>query len=326
MKFLIGLAFVLVASFLADFPVPGLAAQQAGHVSLVSPCGGFEIAGRCNVIVSIIGPITQADADAFRSLLESEAHRSGMPIKPLVEISSMGGDVQAAMQIGRDIRRTEGAVLSGEHPCYSACVLVAAGGVQRLVSDVGIHRPYFADSSTSNLAEADARYKRLMAEVRAYIGEMNMSEEIFHIMETIAPEELKRLDSADVRRLGFMGSDPAFDEVQIAEKARAYHLSSATYRQRLAQIESVCGKPGEASSVEEMSRRERCAGQTMDAVMWGVDPATLAQIDAKITERCSKFSPPSSPWAECSGDVGFAVKQGYLQSLPPDFAGVLRHR
>ena len=54
-----------------------------------------------------------------------EVHRS-------VYIDSLGGDVRAAMEIGRIVRRREmGVNVIPETSCASACVLVFAAGVDR---------------------------------------------------------------------------------------------------------------------------------------------------------------------------------------------------
>src|SRR5262249_4738049 len=139
---------------------------------------------------------------------DKEAQQTGKHISPIVTIASPGGDVEAAMRIGRDLRRTEGDVIS-MGPCYSACVLIAAGAVERTAFAIGIHRPYFADATTANFAEADARYKKLMSDVREYLHEMNMPDEVFQIMQEVAPNELRTLSLKDMRRLGFVeGVDP----------------------------------------------------------------------------------------------------------------------
>ncbi len=291
-------------------------------MTLEAPCDGHEIRGHCPIRLTIIGPITQADADAFSSILLSEASRTGKLIEPQVSISSMGGDVRAAMQIGRELRRTEGWIGSYHlEPCYSACVLVAAGAVSRLIFDVGIHRPYFVDSTTSTMSEADARYKKLMAEVRAYLAEMNISEEVFHIMGTVGPDEIKRLSTDEAKRLGFFATeDPAYEELEIAKKARAYHLTSAEYRSRQGKIDDICGKPSKSPSPEELFKRQKCGGQISASIMWDADSATIERINSKIAEQCSKYGFDTSVGSQCVGDVGFTVKNGH----PPESADLTK--
>jgi hypothetical protein len=118
-----------------------------------------------------------------------------------------------------------------EH-CYSACALVVAGAVERGVTQIGLHRPYFSDSSTPSLEAADQRYKEMMSEVRAYLHEMNMPDEVFQIMQSIGPNELKKISNEEARRLTLIGTDPAFEEAEFAASARRYGITSAEYRER----------------------------------------------------------------------------------------------
>jgi hypothetical protein len=90
----------------------------------------------------------------------------------VVDISSVGGDIYAAMRIDRELRRNLGSVESGfPSVCYSACVFIVTGAVGGS-ADVGIHRPYFLQASAATLAETDSRYKKLMADVHACLREM----------------------------------------------------------------------------------------------------------------------------------------------------------
>lgn len=153
------------------------------------------------------------DSDALGAILDKEAKRSGKRISPMVTISSEGGDVDAAIRIGRDLRRSEAFLSSiGPHAiCYSACVFIAAGAVERFVQDVGIHRPYFSDLNAETLVEADQRYKHVMIIVNDYLKEMNINDEVFQIMESVSPGEIRRLTPEEAERLGFLGTDPAYE-------------------------------------------------------------------------------------------------------------------
>jgi hypothetical protein len=101
-QFLAILALCVAAASASSF-----AGQRVGpHVVLERPCR--EFLDQCSASITINGPITKADANAIRLILDGEARRTGKQIRPSVHISSEGGDVEAAMQIGRDLRRTEG--------------------------------------------------------------------------------------------------------------------------------------------------------------------------------------------------------------------------
>jgi ATP-dependent protease ClpP protease subunit len=290
---------------------------------------------QCSASITINGPITKADANAIRLILDGEARRTGKQIRPSVHISSEGGDVEAAMQIGRDLRRTEGTLTTDFPPqgtCYSACVLVAAGAVSRIAHGIGIHRPYFADATTGNLTEADLRYKKLMAGVRAYLQEMNMSDEVFQIMQSVGPDEIRQLSVQDARRLGFAGDDPAYEEARIAAKARRYGLTSAEYRQRQAKIDAICKNEYDQITTDFFERVQKCYDRTTDPIMWGVDRNTAEHIVKSVQESCplppetsgkprtlkvldvSSFSPS---WDECVKRVGQTIKTGQFPALPP---------
>lgn len=331
--------------------LPTLAGQSVGpHVVLDRPCYAFF--DTCSTDITIDGPISKADANAFRIILIGEAQRTGKQIRTFLNISSQGGDVEAAMQIGRDLRSTEG-MLFYTGPCYSACVLIAAGAVMRVdlrpidnyeQRFIGIHRPYFADSTAGSLAEADARYKKLMMDVRDYLREMNMPDELFQIMQSVGPAEMKELSYKDAERLGFLSDDPAFAESEIAAKARRYGLTSAEYRERQAKIDAVCKKAREdelqrhkaaklvgKTSALDIDIGRRCIAEITDPVMWGLDRNGADSIIKTVWERCplpetssgkrqvprdlNSGSAGSPAWDECVKSVGQIFKAGQLPAL-----------
>jgi len=306
-------ATVIVAVLLS---APVAAETMPSHIHSTGAC--IPLRGRCQLTVMVRGAITATMADNFDRLLDGEALRSSMPVRPVVIVTSQGGDVAAAMKMGRSLRRNEGAFFT-QNPafCYSACALVAAGAVTRTAFGVGLHRPYFATSDVQTTSDADARYKSIMATVRAYLREMNMSDEVFRIMQEVGPGEIHRLTSVDARRLGFVGDDPAFEEAEIARNARRYGLSSAEYRTRQQSIIHQCGEPLDADSLEEMQARQQCVGKISARIMWGVDAAKVKLISDQIRMRCGHLPAEAERWEACYRDVGNATRDGV--ALPPDF-------
>ena len=282
---------------------------QAGtsHVQMTSPCTN-EVKGRCPVSVTFKGPITSLDADTIQFVLTSESKRTGKPISLYMIIDSAGGDVRAAMAIGRLMRATESVLIGVAPPagrCDSACALVAAGAVGRSVW-VGLHRPYFVDSSTANVGSADQRYKRMMLDVRNYLSEMNMPDEVFQLMQSTSPSEIRRLTSDELNRLGFMGDDPAYEESQIAKKAREYGLTSAEYRERIALVERLCPK---ATSLDQYSETQRCIADNEEAIYWGVSRELAKSISRAVYQTCGSANRVGFV-DDCMRDVGTAVRQG----------------
>jgi hypothetical protein len=139
------------------------------------------------------GPITRDDVARFRAALLDARRTLERPEEFVtVQLVSPGGDVYAAMEIGRLVRandvhtkvQTTDIATHTQNLCVSACVFIFAAGVSRDVnglwstllkhSAVGIHRPYYSGSESTSAHNADLRHKKMDADVRAYLKEMNL--------------------------------------------------------------------------------------------------------------------------------------------------------
>jgi hypothetical protein len=137
----------------------------------------------CILVIKIAGKITAASFDQVKLLVE-QTHRTADSqhwyfTPPMIEIDSPGGTVDAAINIGRLLRKEQAAIsVAPEAICFSSCVLVIAGAVTRIMGGrIGIHRPYFevpADQVTP--ATVTAKYQKMLEHIRAYFREMNVSE------------------------------------------------------------------------------------------------------------------------------------------------------
>lgn len=96
----------------------------------------------CGFSMSIDGEIDSSTVGKVRKLFE--VRRANKRVDEGFAINSPGGDIAAAMAIGRMFRE-ERAWLHVNGVCISACVLILAGAVDRSTNfgRVGIHRPYF---------------------------------------------------------------------------------------------------------------------------------------------------------------------------------------
>jgi ATP-dependent protease ClpP protease subunit len=86
-----------------------------------------------DIEIDITGEITQRDVAFFRSLSKEFEFK-----QPTVRLNSPGGDVAAAMEIGRIIRSVDGSTrIESEDGrledgrCYSSCALIFIAGVWR---------------------------------------------------------------------------------------------------------------------------------------------------------------------------------------------------
>lgn len=305
MRALVTLA-CLVLSVMASRPALAQATIAPGNVTLQEACETVGRAG-CVMRVSIVGPIMIETAHTFAAMLDFEQKRAGASVKPIVSIQSTGGDVIAAMSIGREIRKRAGETFSNG-PCHSACVFVAMGGVERNIAGIGLHRPYFARSETDVLAEADARYKRLIRLVADYVFEMNISDEVLRMITSIPPDEMRLLGQLDARRIGLNGVDPAYDEMRIGQAAAQYGLSSAEWRQRLTLLDRQCGREADMRSREALRGREECQNRLRERVLWGFDEATFERLNHSTANRCRAMAPDSPERRACVRQIADAIR------------------
>jgi len=185
-------------------------AHSAVYVSELDPNGRFAH-------LAIANEITAADATKFEKLVESLAAKIDVVD---VELNSAGGDVAAAMRIGRIIRSRGLWTIAPDDAgtkCASACVLILAAGVVRIGGEdsrVVIHRPYFQPALFASLArdQAQQRYAQMTNLVRSYLSEMGMPEDLFKEMLKVPSDEGRVLSYAELQDLTLVGWDPAYQE------------------------------------------------------------------------------------------------------------------
>lgn len=223
-----------------------------------------------SLMLSMRGDIEPSDEAVIRDYVaraKSGAHVS-------LYIASDGGDVRAAMGIGRKLRSVNAHVRSDK--CYSACVLVFIGGVDRSISTskdkvwgLGLHRLYFGSLDPSlSMAEISSKRRALAEEVRTYISSMNVSAQLFDLMEATPPEKMKVLSAEEVTALGLNQPDPVWDESVVAKEAHYYSISSKTFRQRRAALESLCPYPNPSRTRTVV--QEQAHIDCEEAARWGL--------------------------------------------------------
>jgi hypothetical protein len=198
--------------------------------------------------------------------LKKTAERAKKPVHPFsVELNSAGGSVAAALAIGRTLRREGlGATITFRFPprdpgvCASACVLIFAGAVHRdfrqsysLAGDpagskVGIHRPYLEvpqqEMSQERLQDA---YVQMLQSVRAYLREMNVSEQLAEAMFHIEPEKIRFLSKKEAEGYGLTESDTVYKELKDVQEARKLGLDRQEYMRRRSIAIPYCSSHGE---------------------------------------------------------------------------------
>lgn len=99
--------------------------------------------------ILIAGEITPGDVDMLRTTIIQRMNqfKSQLIGQPVVLLDSPGGNVSAALEMGRLLRRISAhTVVDGGASCSSSCIFLLAGGVERNVflnGRIGLHRPRF---------------------------------------------------------------------------------------------------------------------------------------------------------------------------------------
>lgn len=158
--------------------------------------------------MSVFGYISMSDVEAVRRFLE----HGGKDISPVeVYLNSPGGDVEAAIQIGRQLRAAGAAAyVFSEAQCASSCVFLLAGATQRVIDGaVAIHRPTASDVTRRTPAQAQVEYQLLLREIEAFFRAMNVSEQLLDAMIAIPPEDAKYLTARELTEFGLADSDAA---------------------------------------------------------------------------------------------------------------------
>lgn len=208
-----------------------------------------------SVVISISGQISK---NLLATIERSVAQVSGDPIPAglIVLLDSPGGDGEAAMKIGRLLRRLKAHVfVTGQ--CASACIFVLAGGVVRGAPglSVGIHRgritlsdanaKVLGDVDVSQSPEARSILNRYEHAAEVYFSEMGMSPALFEAMQAHQQKGVYRLSAKEIFLFGLAGIEPVYlaQRAPVFEKLkRPERMDSAEFLRRTMKVASHCAK------------------------------------------------------------------------------------
>jgi hypothetical protein len=221
-----------------------------------------------SLFVDISGTVTNPDSKTFESVIQDLGSR-----RLYVRLDSVGGDVFAAMHMGRLIRKHDGVtIISVPSKCYSGCALLFIAGVMRHnLGELGLHRPY----QVAVLKDRQANEKqppRMLTLIKQYVAEMGIAEEFYD--EMINTEASK---TAIYRMDGYTilvpEIDPGFLEVQFSYGARRYGMTAAQMRQREQDAETC------------FTRALKEIPDCQEAIKWGLSEELYRERIAK-TKAC----------------------------------------
>ncbi len=223
--------------FLVTATLMGSAAIHAFGAQITATFNGH--------FISFVGEITQSDVGALEKLLP-KAERYDYILPRTLDVDSPGGDWDAAMRIGRLLRRSLAEVsVADDAKCLSACVLLLAGAPTRTLLRrplIGIHRPYSGSTVPISIEDAQKNYRILEDSTRAYLREMNMSDALFEAMVRIPPEKMRILTNQEISEFRLDQTDPALQEVADTDEAMRWNLTKREYLARKERVSRTCDR------------------------------------------------------------------------------------
>ena len=179
------------------FP-PAAALAIAAVLASAAPCGAAEIrpvpSPSGGAVVALDGIIEAGDDAKLSAALATT------PRPRSVRLSSLGGNVQAALALGEAVRR-EG--LETDVPargvCASACGLVWLAGAPRAMGEdahVGLHAAYLRRNGVS--VETGAAN----ALIGAYLGRLGFDDHAIVYLTSAAPDDMTWILPTDRQRYG----------------------------------------------------------------------------------------------------------------------------
>jgi ATP-dependent protease ClpP protease subunit len=202
------IASLLCAGWLGHMGAPPISADTALHASSARTPRGWKLTcndepAPCVLTVRLRGVIDGSRLQLVKEALQRRDGRQralGRPIGLKIDVDSPGGQVFAALEIGRLLRRESASLRVGRGAvCISACVFVLMGATEREVAAdgrIGIHRPSLGDP------RRDALVPDMAEQLAHYAEEMGVSRQIVDQMLAIPASRVRFVTTAELARYG----------------------------------------------------------------------------------------------------------------------------
>ena len=238
----------------AQWSAPRNYANPADTVYPRTLANGTQVPSE-EVQVFLQGDITQQDVYSAK-VMESLIKRGRQKlVDNSVSLAGSGGDVDAAMELGRVLRKlgVSTLVARGEQ-CLSSCVFAFMGGDRRTAAGrIGIHRPYF--SSARKVPDRRTYYRQLQKRLQQYIEDLDFPPSLYEAVMAVPPESISILTSADLKRFYLQGMSPSTEDEADAAAARDLGISVLEYLQQKAQAEPCAGVFGGGGACDREAQR-----------------------------------------------------------------------
>jgi hypothetical protein len=198
--------------------------------------GGGAAVPAEEVRVFVSGHITREDVDSagvMAGLLKSGRQKIA---DNSVWLASPGGDIDAALELGRLLRKLGVFTFIGRNDqCLSACVFAFMGGERRSVAGrLGIHRPFLP--VVLDTPDRQARFRHLQRTLKNYIEELDFPASLYEAVMAVPPESMHILAPADLKRFYLEGISPSSEDIADAAAAKRLDIPMHEYLQIKAKL------------------------------------------------------------------------------------------
>ncbi len=189
-------------------------------------------------------------AGDFTNLIErvgNMAARMDIPQR-ILDIDSSGGQVEDAIRAGDIMAEGGWTIWVRENAvCHSACVLLLAGGDDRVISGaVGIHRIIRIQSEASSRAELSAELHEVHEAMKDYLQRNGAGVAVADFMMTVPNRSLRLLTQDELSEFGLTGRNAAQEDLDRIRLVRRCGLDFArrldgfyrTYEQKCATLDT----------------------------------------------------------------------------------------
>lgn len=219
------------------------------------------------VRVFLSGEIARADMDSAEVMARLIQGGKQKIAGNTVWLSSNGGDIDTAMDIGRLLRRFGiFTAIARNDQCFSACVFAFMGGERRGVAGrLGIHRPYFSDTQDS--PDRHLKFRHLQRVVKGYVEEMDFPSSLYEAIMLVPPETMQIVAAADLKRFYLDGISPTSEDAADAALARRHNLPMAEYLQLKAKAPACAFPVAEPGRCDGKAAEETASGGATEKVL-----------------------------------------------------------
>ena len=194
-QFICGFLFVFSYTMLAS------CSTAAAYVILPEECR--EDLGTCikrDKLTSILifSEISYRDLEQFKRIDELWPPDRAFP---RVYVETNGGGLEAAMGIGRILRRRDAYIATGNPfidasknyapRCRSACVFVAAGATKRQLGNIGLHDGHTTINWGKKSQKSEPLSQRVDIQLKSYLDEMNIDPSVFAVIKSTHFDDMR---------------------------------------------------------------------------------------------------------------------------------------